>query len=57
MIYQSLFDVIDLFHIIILLSLAARYLARFRVTSQTGANCNITLLNYKVSETTLIRYL
>ena len=28
-------QIIDLFHIVISLSLAARYLARFRVTSQT----------------------
>ena len=53
----TLTDVIDLFHIVISLSLAARYLARFRVALHTWDNYCITLINYKVTDNNIIRCL
>ena len=45
------------FHIVIFLSLEARYLARFRVTSHTCGYRRLTLLNHMAFGNNLIRYL
>ena len=47
---KSFCEAIDLYHIVSSLSLAARYLARFRVTLHTWDNLqyNTIKLNYKV---------